>query len=62
MTEEQFRQEALRLGMSEHAIDCQVKLQAKLRAEGLPPVSYEDVLAAKGQKSCISVFEKHKTA
>ena len=62
MTEEQFRQEALRRGMSKHAIDCQVKLQAKLRSEGLPPISYEDVLAAQGQRSCISVFEQHQPA
>ena len=62
MTVEQFKQEARQKGLSEHAIECQVKLQEKLRAEGLPPISYEDILAAQGQHSCISVFEQHQPA
>lgn len=62
MTVEQFRQEAQRAGLSEHAIECQVKLQEKLRSEGLPPISYEEILAARGLRSCISVFEQHQTA
>ncbi len=60
MTVEQFRQEARQLGMSDHTIDCQVKLQEKLRAEGLPPISYEEILDAKRQASCISVFEQYQ--
>ena len=62
MTEEQFRNEALRLGFSKNAIECQIRLQSKLRSEGLPPVSYEDVLAAKREASCIHVFEHQQFA
>ncbi len=60
MTAEQFRQEAHRMGLSENAIECQLKLQEKLSSEGLPPISYEDILAAQNLRSCIRVFEQHR--
>lgn len=60
MTAEQFKREARQKGMSENAIECQMKLQEKLRAEGLPPISYEEILAAQSQRSCIRVFEQHR--
>ncbi len=58
MTEFEFRRKAAQLGMSQNAIECQVRLQEKLRSAGLPSVSYESVLEASKAQSCIEVFEK----
>lgn len=59
MTEAEFKQKATEIGLSEKQITCQIELQEKLRREGLPGVSYEDILRAKQQNSCMNIFEEH---
>ncbi|MBO6304823.1 MAG: hypothetical protein J6M62_07095 [Selenomonadaceae bacterium] len=59
MTEAEFKTKALEIGLSEKQIACQIELQEKLKREGLPGVSYEDILRAKTQNSCMNIFEEH---
>lgn len=59
MTLEEFKSKAKEIGMSEKQIITQIELQDKLRREGLPTISYEDILRAKQQNSCLNVFEEH---
>lgn len=59
MTLEEFKKKARDVGLSERQISCQIELQDKLRREGLPTISYEDILRAKQQNSCLNVFEEH---
>lgn len=62
MTTEEFRIKAREVGLSDKLIAMQIDLQNKLRLEGLPTISYEDILRAKQHKSCITVFEEHASA
>ena len=59
MTLEDFKIRAKEIGMSDKQINLQIELQDKLRREGLPTISYEDILRAKQQNSCLNVFEEH---
>ncbi len=59
MTLEDFKIKAKEIGMSDKQINLQIELQDKLRREGLPTISYEDILRAKQQNSCLNVFEEH---
>lgn len=62
MTAEEFKIKAHEIGLSEKVIACQIALQNKMKSEGLPVVSYEDILRAKQQNSCIRIFEEHISA
>ncbi|MBO6177847.1 MAG: hypothetical protein IKN12_11195 [Selenomonadaceae bacterium] len=59
MTAAEFQVKARAVGLSDNMISCQIKLQEKMKREGLPGISYEDILLAKQQNSCMSVYESH---
>lgn len=59
MTLEEFKTKAKEIGMSDRQISLQIELQDKLKREGLPTISYEDILRAKQQNSCLNIFEEH---
>ena len=62
MTAIEFQTKAKEIGLSDSVISCQIKLQEKLQREGLPTIAYEDILRARQQRSCLTVFEEHKGA